>query len=99
MQVVVLPEPCNDSVLDTSQTEEESHLKTDKHDDVRFAFLGLVGLDPGVDKCDEFLKYCLLDDDSFVEACKLTSLIGLEISFTVTLSHFIKVNRLLDIVL
>merc|ERR1719336_1623939 len=57
-------------------------LKTDKHDDVRFAFLGLVGLDPGVDKCDKFLKYCLLDDDSLVQA----------------LSDFIKVNRFLDIV-
>ena len=44
------------------------YLKTDKHDDVGLALLGLVGLDPRVHQLDQLLEDCLLDDDPLVQA-------------------------------
>ena len=66
--MVVLPEPCNILKFDKIVISIKlSNLKTNKHDDVGFPFLGFVGFYAGVNQGDEFLKYCLLDDDSLVK--------------------------------
>ena len=99
--MVVLPEPCNILKFDKIVVSIKlSDLKTNKHDDVGFPFLGFVGFNPGVDQTDEFLKYCLLDDDSLVKPWERKGnerYISVLIDF-LTLSHFIKVDCLLDIV-
>jgi hypothetical protein len=53
-------------------------LKSDKHDDIGFAFLGLVRLDPGVNQFDQLLEHSLLDDDTFVQACNRSFILVIE---------------------
>ena len=63
-----MPEPYNVLRLDEIVILTNfSNLETNKHDDVRFPFLGFVSFYAGVHQSDEFLKYCLLDDDSLVK--------------------------------